>query len=113
DEKWLDIKRELEVIGRRDVVKHIKENTLITKALRSASQKLEEHYEEELIRCLIEKPLSETDEETEYVTREDVFIDLMVVPSTVVDREWSNSDRAALMEQENFPKPTMHITIDQ
>ncbi|XP_066923559.1 nucleotide-binding oligomerization domain-containing protein 2-like [Clytia hemisphaerica] len=37
----------------------------------------------------------------------------MVVPSTVVDREWSNSDRAALMEQENFPKPTMHITIDQ
>ncbi|XP_066911190.1 uncharacterized protein [Clytia hemisphaerica] len=113
DEKWLDIKRELEVIGRRDVVKHIKEKTLITKALRSASQKLEEHYEDELIRCLIEKPLSETDGETDYVMREDVFIDLVVLPSTVVDKDWSNSDRAALMEQENVPKTTIHKSIDQ
>ncbi|XP_066926046.1 uncharacterized protein [Clytia hemisphaerica] len=113
DEKWLDIKRELEVIGRRDVVKQIQENTLITKALRAASQKLEEHYEDELIRCLIEKPLSETDGETDYVMREDVFIDLVVLPSTIVDKEWSNSDRAALMEHENLPKTTIHKSINQ
>ena len=31
DEKWSDIKRELEVIGRHDIVKYIKENTFITK----------------------------------------------------------------------------------
>eukprot|EP00111_Clytia_hemisphaerica_P001501 TCONS_00004302-protein len=45
--------------------------------------------------------------------REDVFIDLVVLPSTVVDKDWSNSDRAALMEQENLPKTTIHKSIDQ
>ena len=31
DERWADIKRELEVTGRRNVVNYIEENTLITK----------------------------------------------------------------------------------
>ena len=45
--------------------------------------------------------------------REDVYIDLVMLPSTAVDREWSNSDRAALMEQENLPKTTTHKAIDK
>ena len=66
-----------------------------------------------MIRCLIEKPLSETDGETDYRMREDVYIDLVVLPSTDVDKEWSNSDRAALMEQESLPKTTAHKSIEK
>ena len=75
--------------------------------LQRAGLKLKEHY------VNVEQPLSEMDGDTNYTMREDVYIDLVVLPSSTVDKEWSNSDRAALMEQQYISKSTSTKAIDQ
>eukprot|EP00111_Clytia_hemisphaerica_P021123 TCONS_00062222-protein len=111
DITWSEIKKELEVLERNDIVKYIKKNTLLTKDLQRAASHLKEHYLNELIRCLVEQPLSQTDSDIDYVMREDVYIDLVVLPSSTVDKEWSNSDRDALVEQQKLVKSTVEKDI--
>ena len=68
--------------------------------LKAASDKLRIIYKEELIKCLVEQPLSTTGMDSQYVMREDIYIDLIVLPTSTVDKEWNNSDRATLFKQE-------------
>uniref|UniRef100_A0A7M5XI15 NACHT domain-containing protein n=2 Tax=Clytia hemisphaerica TaxID=252671 RepID=A0A7M5XI15_9CNID len=101
---WFDLKKELEMIGKDDIIDHIKKKTLITKGLKTTSDRLRKHYDNELEDCLVEQPLSPYTEDTTSAKREDVYIDLVVLPSADVDKEWSNSDRAALIEQQKYQK---------
>ncbi|XP_066929390.1 uncharacterized protein [Clytia hemisphaerica] len=101
---WFDLKKELEMIGKDDIIDHIKKKTLITKGLKTASDRLRKHYVNELKDYLVEQPLSPYTEDTTGAKREDVYIDLVVLPSADVDKEWSNSDRAALIEQQKYKK---------
>ncbi|XP_066926282.1 E3 ubiquitin-protein ligase DZIP3-like [Clytia hemisphaerica] len=110
---WKDLKKELEMMRRYNVVEHIQKTTLITNALQTASNKLRKKYRKDLIKCLVEQPLSSTEMTEINVFREDIFIDLMVLPSSEVDRKWNNSDREALMEQQYLPKSTTHNAVDQ
>ncbi|XP_066917867.1 uncharacterized protein [Clytia hemisphaerica] len=92
------------MMGKYELVDHIIKKTLITKGRKAASDGLRRHYVNDLIHCLVEQPLSQADEDTNSVLREDVFIDLVVLPSSTFDKKWSNPDRAALMEQQYIPK---------
>ncbi|XP_066915032.1 uncharacterized protein [Clytia hemisphaerica] len=112
DISWLDLKRELHVMEKYELVDHIIKKTLITKGRKAASDGLRRHYVNDLIHCLVEQPLSQVDEDTNSVLREDVFIDLVVLPSSTVDKEWSNSDRAALMEQQYIPKTSPKTSVN-
>ena len=81
--------------------------------MKVASDKLRKHYVNELIRCIVDQPLSKTGGDTSEVMREDVYIDLVVLPSDIVDQEWSNSDRSALMQQQHSFKPKSYNSVDQ
>ena len=67
--------------------------------LKCASNKLKQHYIEELIDWIIDQPLisNEADSLTR-LSREDAYVDLAVVSSGVVDSVWKSSDREAIIK---------------
>ena len=81
--------------------------------LKAASDKLRQHYKEDLIKCLVEQPLSSIGMDSQYAMREDIFIDLLVLPSSTVDEEWTNSDREALLKQEFLNRSASEKAFDQ
>ena len=70
--------------------------------MKNASDKLRQHYKEELIRCLMDQPLSSNGMSTsQYAIREDIYIDLSVLPcSSSSDEEWTNTNRRTLLNQQ-------------
>ncbi|XP_066926433.1 uncharacterized protein [Clytia hemisphaerica] len=113
DVPWFKIKNMLELLGKYEIIDHIKKNTFITQGLRAASNNLRQYYVKQLKDYHLDQPLSPYTEDTVNVKREDVYIDLVVLPSSTVDKEWSNSDRAALKEQQKIPKAACTKDIDQ
>ena len=81
--------------------------------MKAASDKLRQHYKEELIKCLVEQPLSSTGIDSQYAMREDIFIDLLVLPSSTVDEEWANSDREALLKPGFLNRSASEKAFDQ
>ena len=81
--------------------------------LKAASEKLRQHYKEDLIKCLVEQPLSSTEMDSQYAMREDMYIDLVVLPSSTVDEEWTNSDREALLKQRFLNRSASGKAFDQ
>jgi len=67
--------------------------------LENASKRLQQHYQAELINCLVEQPFASDDNTIKVVPREEEYISLAVIDASEVDKEWNNSDRDALMEQ--------------
>ena len=45
--------------------------------------------------------------------REDIYVELIVLPSTEMDREWNNSDRDTLLKQSNISSLKTHRDVDQ
>ncbi|XP_066928027.1 uncharacterized protein [Clytia hemisphaerica] len=97
--KWQDLKNALEALDLGKMVDHIEQNTLITQGLQLASNKLRQRYVDDLIHWFLDQPLSTTNVGNKSLSREEAYIDLAVISSASVDREWSNSDRQTLMEQ--------------
>ena len=81
--------------------------------MRAASDKLRQQYKEELIKCLVEQPLSSTGMDSQYSMREEIYIDLLVLPSSTVDEEWTNSDRKALLKQEFLDRSASEKAFDR
>ena len=67
--------------------------------LQIASNKLRQRYLHDLIHWFLDQPLSTTNVGNKSLSREEAYIDLAVISSASVDKEWSNSDRQTLMEQ--------------
>ena len=67
--------------------------------LENASIKLRQHYQAELINCLVEQPFATDDRALQPIPREEEYISLAVIDASMVDKEWNNSDRDALLEQ--------------
>uniref|UniRef100_A0A7M5V3D0 NACHT domain-containing protein n=1 Tax=Clytia hemisphaerica TaxID=252671 RepID=A0A7M5V3D0_9CNID len=97
--KWQDLKNALEALDLGKMVDYIEQNTLITQGLQLASNKLRQRYVDDLIHWFLDQPLSTTNVGNKSLSREEAYIDLAVISSASVDREWSNSDRQTLMEQ--------------
>ena len=81
--------------------------------MKSASDKLRQLYKEDLINCLVKKPLSLTGEDSQYAMREDIYIDLLVLPSSEVDSEWNSSDREALLRQRHLERSSSEKAFDR
>ena len=69
------------------------------KGISLASSKLRDRYKNELKDKIIDQPLSIDNKENVKINREDFYVDLAVVKSTVVDEELNNSDRNYLIEK--------------
>ena len=69
------------------------------KGISLASSKLRDRYKNELKDKIIDQPLSIDNKENVKINREDFYVDLAVVESTVVDKELNNSDRNYLIEK--------------
>ena len=67
--------------------------------IKLASSKLRRHYIDDLLEVLIHQPLSNDGEENSKLDREDFYVDLMVLDSSVVDKEFSSSDREYLISK--------------
>jgi len=63
-----------------------------------ASMKLHEHYLREMIQCLVDEPLAGPNESNHLVAREDMYIDLAVLDASLVDEEFTKSDRESLLQ---------------
>ena len=74
-----------------------------------ASNKLKQQYITELIDWYLDQPLSSTNVSNTALSREEAYIDLAVISSASVDREWTNSDRQTLMEQKYLEFQTIDI----
>jgi len=72
---------------------------------------LREKYLEELINCLVEQPLTTSDDAIRVLPREEEFIELAIISEKEVDEEWNNSDHHAMMKQRYLTKSS--IDIDQ
>ena len=81
--------------------------------LQNASNKLKRFYVKELIKCMVDRPLSSTEEDNQSVLREDIFIDLVVLPTTTVEEIWNNSDRESLMKQQHLEKTFTEQSVDK
>ena len=80
--------------------------------LKIASNKLKEHYIDELIEWIIEQPLNPNQGGgVSCMSREDAYVDLSVFSGETVDSEWHNSDREAIMDLEYLKRES--ICLDQ
>ena len=57
--------------------------------------------------------MSPTGVDSEYAMREDIYIDLLVLPSSEVDTEWNNSDRKALLKLRYLERSSSEKAFDQ
>ena len=64
-----------------------------------ASSKLRDHHIDDFVEVLINQPLSKSSNENIKVNREDFYVDLQVLDSSEVEKEFSSSDRDHLMEK--------------
>ena len=85
----------------------------ILAGLKAASERLREKYKIDLINCLIEQPLSSTESGSQYFGREELYIDLIVLPSVDVDEKWTNSDRETLVKHKFIRKEGVGKAVDQ
>ena len=81
--------------------------------MKSASDKLRQLYKEDLINCLVKQPLSLSGEDSQYAMREDIYIDLLVLPSSEVDSERNSSDREALLRQRHLERSSSEKAFDR
>ena len=64
-----------------------------------ASSKLRKRYIDDLVKIMINQPLSKCDNENIKINREDFHVDLTVLDSSEVEKEFSSSDRDYLIEK--------------
>ena len=81
--------------------------------MKASSNKLRQQYKEDLINCLVKQSLSIAGDDSQYVMREDIYTDLLVLPSSEVDTEWNNSDREALLKQRHLERSSSEKAFDQ
>ena len=81
--------------------------------MKAASERLRESYKADLINCLVEQPLSSTETDSQCFAREELYIDLIVLPSVDVDEEWTNSDRETLVKHRFIRKEGTRKAVDQ
>ena len=74
-----------------------------------ASNKLKQHFIEELIDWIIEQPLDPDGAGDSCFSREDGYIDLAVISSEEANKEWHNSDREAIMDLRYLQLESIHI----
>ena len=72
-------------------------------ALQLASDKLKQHYIEEMIEWVIDQPFNfKSSGGTNPLSREQDYVDLAVLTGEQVDNEWKNSDRQSIMQMNHL-----------
>ena len=73
--------------------------TLFCIGISLASSKLRDRYIDDLVKVMINQPLSKCNDENIKINREDFYVDLTVLDSTAVEEELNGSDREYLIKK--------------
>jgi len=68
-----------------------------------------EQYITELVNCLVEQPLTTSDDAIKTLPREEEFVELAIITEKEADKEWNNSDQHTLMSQRYLTKSSINI----
>ncbi|XP_066920142.1 uncharacterized protein [Clytia hemisphaerica] len=107
--EWSRLELELERLNGVDIINNIKQNTLVTEDIQSASLKLRCQYAKEVITSLVHEPLMGDKNQVNYQYDENLYTELAVLKATEVEKEINNSDRKALMEQRLLQKESIEL----